>query len=166
MDKEVLQKFFFEAMRHSCRFDIARNIVLGPGRPRIEFMDDFFRFEEWYDVSRDGSMRLDGERKIFFLGESSPAWSMQYRGYWREEDISFLHRALLEEYKDDHFTGGRGPNRYSEDKLTYENRTFPSKIDKSCGHEKVYRKEGELFMILGHYIYFGGTSESFLSIAA
>lgn len=151
-------------MRYSCRFDTKRVFAPEPGRPRIEFADDFFRFEEWYSVSHDGLVRLSGERKIFFLDESKPVWFMQYRGHWREEDIPFLHRALLVEYKNNHFTGGRGPNRYSEEALTYENRTFPSDIDKSCGHEKVYRKEGELFIVLGHYIYFGGTSEDFRAI--
>jgi len=162
MDTELLEAFFFKAMRYLCSPRVAKTISVVGGRPQIIFQDGPFRFEEQYDVSRDGTMRLDGSRHIFRLGELEPIWSMDYRGYWREEDMPFFNRALLQEFQKERFTGGRGPNRYTEGELTYENRTFPSGIDRSCGHEKVYMKEGELFLIRGHYIYFARTSEDFL----
>jgi hypothetical protein len=161
MDRELLQRFFFKAMCYTCSPHAAKIISSVGSHPQIVFQDDFFRFEERYGVSGDGTLRLAGNRKIFFLGEFEPAWSMEYHGYWKGEDLPFLSRALLQEYQGEHFTGGRGPNRYTEKEFTYENRTFPSSIDRSCGHEKIYKKEGELFQILGHYIYFAGTSKDF-----
>ncbi len=161
MDRELLEKFFFKAMRHVCGLGPEKMMPSVNGRPQIIFRDDFFRFEEQYDMSPDASLRLDGRQEIFFQGEFEPVWAMDYVGSWRKEDIPFLNRALLKEYQDEHFTGGRGPNHYQEGRFTYENRTFPANIDRSCGHEKVYEKEGELFKIRGHYTYFGGTSENF-----
>ncbi len=85
-------------------------------------------------------------------------WEMQYGGFYPEHVIQFLRNALLENYKNQRWRGGRGPVKYRTGTLRYFNTTEDGLADFSqfSGREVVEELiDGSWEPVGGHY-YRGG----------
>lgn len=169
---KAVQAFFFDAMRSGWASGIKGNEVHGmPNHRRIEFPDPKGRFllEERYEVSTDVQsrlqLRLSGS--IIIFSHEVEVWSMTYRGKYKKDALPLLRLALMQNYKDSVFVGGRGPLEFTESgkrepgKLVYENkpRVSPEKFgDQFSGDDRIYRipESGVVEIVLGTYHYSGG----------
>jgi len=76
-----------------------------PGYILIVYEQDDFRVADRYCVSIAG--KSAGTTTIWYVND--PVWVMFYGGFYREEDMPFLKRALMHSYTECLFNGGRGP---------------------------------------------------------
>lgn len=75
---------------------------------------------------------------IIILLESNPIWTMTHIGEYPKEVIPSLKHALMEEYKNGSFRGGRGPTFWEDDKYRYQNScSHGSTFDHFWGSEKI-----------------------------
>lgn len=123
----------------------------------IQYTEGNFRVMDQYCVTPQSDFSA-GTTTIFF--QESPVWWMSYGGQYPPEVIPFLKRALAKAYSRWEFYGGRGPERYIEESLTYENHSrqgveldsIGSSFDGFQGHEEIGITGGAT---LGFHHYFG-----------
>ncbi len=106
-----------------------------PGHKQIVYEDGKFRVIDRFGVSNSG--RSAGTTTIWFSDE--PIWFMSYGGFYRKEDIPFLKRALMQDYGEWNFHGGRGPDSIREGVLHYINHVdVGSRFSRFQGKEVIY----------------------------
>ncbi len=100
------QKCFFEAMMQGWAAEVkAVPVPDMPGHKQTIYENGKFRVIDRFCVSSAGMSA--GTTTIWY--QNDPIWFMSYGGFYREKDVSFLKRALLESYVLGRFTAGRGP---------------------------------------------------------
>jgi hypothetical protein len=135
------------------------------GRTIITYIEGPFRVvdEYWTTPQSDAST---GATTIIFsqilhgVFVETPVWGMGYGGRYPKEVIPFLKSALATAYRRHEFCGGRGPERYIEEGLTYENHSrqgveldsIGSSFTGFQGHEEIGVTGGKT---LGFHHYFG-----------
>jgi hypothetical protein len=116
---------FFQAMLSGWAAGVkAVPIPDRPGWKQIVYEQGDFRIVDRFRVFESG-MSV-GDTVIFYCG--SPVWHMSYGGFYPKEDIDFLKKALMHEYHQRKFTGGRGPDIYPEMLSGKSGRRYENKI--------------------------------------
>lgn len=89
---------------------------------------------------------------------SWPVWFMSYGGFYREQEIPFLKRALHAAYSDRIFRCGRGPECFVDPDfpdLRYENSVTKNGFEDFSGREAVLARDGTGFIEVGYYSLWG-----------
>lgn len=142
--REELMAEFFAAMRRGYaaidpKFEPYQN-----GKWRIT--------DSWYTTFL--SDRSGGEVVIKCNGET--VWMMQYFGQYEKLATPCLKAALRDAYTRNEFIGGRGPDGFRHDGMTYFNTQKPEEapiFDLFRGQEWITRADGQE---LGFHCYQGG----------
>ncbi|HVZ76051.1 MAG TPA: DUF5680 domain-containing protein [Candidatus Paceibacterota bacterium] len=94
----------------------------------------------------------------FITVADTPAWVMWYGGDSYNEDVlPFLREALIENYRENKFCGGRGPATYRKGNLLYTNK-FEGDFLHFSGHEYIeYVRDNEEKQNAGSHKYWGGS---------
>ena len=122
-----------------------------PGSKLITFADGPFKVVDFY-FTNPNSIFSSGMTVIYY--GRNPVWSMSYQGWYDKKDIPFLKEALLENYRNGVFVGGRGPERFeAEDGRLYINQPQGKGLKEFSGKEQIMGRTGE---ILGEHFYQGG----------
>jgi len=145
------QEFFLKAMLQGWISGAEETKVPHmPGYRTIPFRDGDLFLLDCYCVNPNSS-KSAGTTTIWY--RDIPVWIMQYGGFYRKSEISFLKHALRCAYESNVFIGGRGPIDYREDQLLYENSPNFDEFEGFSGIETIYRLP-ELEE-LGHHKYWG-----------
>ncbi len=140
MDVLEVRSFFFMAMSEGWAAAGDKKIVIAdmPGYKALSFRDGDFYLLDRYCVNPN-TLKSAGTTTIWFQG--IPVWVMNYGGFYEEEEIAFLKRALLWTYQRCIFVGCRGLNGYVEgleSSLLYVNH-FRGDFARFDGHEEIFR---------------------------
>src|SRR3989344_1895712 len=102
-------EFFFEAMRNGWAMPVPKTPIPGlPGAKSIPFRIGEYSLLDYYFVA-PGSKSSYGTTVIWVV--EKPVWVMHYGGWYDERAIPFLKRALMRNYEERIFLGGRGPQQ-------------------------------------------------------
>jgi len=152
--------FFFEAMMQGWAMPVPKTPVPGlPGSKSIPFRLGEYSLLDYYFVA-PGSESSYGTTVIWVA--ERPVWVMHYGGWYNEGVIPFLKRALMRNYKDGIFLGGRGPERLEgeDHTLQYLNRVKQNDFGSFRGYEHIIATYGQSGVPagqkLGEHHYFGG----------
>jgi len=151
VDLARIQAFFFRAMVEGWAVGGQKiQIPDMPGYKAIPFRDGDFFLLDCYCVTPHSSMSA-GTTTIWH--RDVPVWVMHYGGFYEEDAIAFLKRALSMTYQVGEFVGGRGPNVFVRDSMVYVNRPYPNDFAKFEGREEVLIAESGIS--LGFHEYWG-----------
>lgn len=151
MDMTQVQSFFFKAMVEGWATDSQKiRIAEMPGYKAIPFRDGDFYLLDRYCVS-PSSPKSAGTTTIWF--QDVPVWLMNYGGYYEEQAIKFLKRALRQPYEAHQFVGGRGPLVHTEGSLVYVNQPRINDFTKFEGREEIFDTKNSTS--LGFHEYWG-----------
>ncbi|MFC1594804.1 DUF5680 domain-containing protein [Patescibacteria group bacterium] len=132
--KEIMH-IFFSAMKVGYAKDKTKGLKM-PNLPMSRsnrFQEgDFTLLDYWFATY---SQKSFGQTVIWYM--EIPVWMMTYFGTYEEEAIPFLKKALYEAYKNDEFFGGRGPQSFTDDDMTYYNVIRQIGFDKFNGYEAI-----------------------------
>ncbi len=150
LDLKEVEKFFFEAMVNGYAFSGGRRIQIPemPEYKAIVFEKGYFRLVDTWCVNPDSS-KSAGTTTIWF--EGIPVWFMSYGGYYDNNVIPLLKKALYQAYQECRFFGGRGVS-YAEGKLFYLNFPHVNYFSKFNGREEIQDQNRTL---LGYHNYWG-----------
>lgn len=73
-----------------------------------------------------------------------PIWAMQYRGKYAHKAIPFLKSALLANYREGRWYGGRGPQLFQSEGWIYINSPDSESFENFKGEERIFDPEGNL----------------------
>ena len=121
-----------------------------PGYKAIPFRDGKFYLLDLYSKTKD-SAKSTGTTTIWH--DDNPIWIMHYGGFYKEEAIGFLQRALAEAYITNRFIGGRGPSLFEDDQFRYENTSVTNDFSRFRGREDVLKKQSS--EVMGYHEYWG-----------
>lgn len=146
----LIEAKFFEAMRNG--------YVSGktPSQLKdksfcIQYVKGLWRVTDRWDVGVLPCINVSGETRIFY--DNIQVWVMQYFGAYAQKVIPFLKGALLENYQKNIFLGGRGPQEYTSENLTYQNKIDAgSSFHNFRGEERIFHDEH----LMGEHRYQGG----------
>ena len=160
MLENEIKLIFFEAMKKGYAFSSNKVPVLGlPGSKSIPFKMGEFSLLDYYFVLPNSNHSYCST--VIWLGDK-PVWVMHYGGWYQKDVIPFLKRALMRNYENNVFLGGRGPERLeSEDHtLQYINKMERNKFSDFKGCEYIISTSGqtgvEPGLKIGEHHYFGG----------
>ncbi len=160
MDIKRIKAFFFEAMRQGWAMPVPKTPIPGlPGSKSIPFCSGEYYLLDYYFVV-PGSKSSYGTTVIWVA--EKPVWVMHYGGWYKEEVIPFLKRALMRNYIDNIFFGGRGPARLEgeDHTLQYLNEVERNDFGNFNGHEHIVSTSDQsgtpLGCLAGEHRYFGG----------
>lgn len=155
-----VQEVFFEAMRKGYAFSSSKVAIAGlPGSKSIPFRIGEFSLLDYYFVA-PGSNHSYGTTVIWVA--EKPVWIMHYGGWYQKDVIPFLKRALMRNYSENIFLGGRGPERLEgeDHTLQYLNKVERNEFANFKGYEYIIStseqtgvKPGQK---MGEHHYFGG----------
>lgn len=156
----LLREFFFESMKRGYVFSPPKTPIPGmPGSKSIRYeQGDLLLVDFWFVTPSSGSSH--GMTVISCAGR--PMWTMHYGGWYSEQVIPFLKRALAWNYDRGIFMGGRGPkNLEGEDHtLQYLNKVEQDGFTDFRGHEQIIAISDQTGVpagtVLGEHRYFGG----------
>lgn len=126
-----IQDFFLEAMMFGWASEsMKESIPQLPGVKAIPYRRDNLYLLDYYFSNRGSNLSYGtttiwlAERIDQFRLSKKPVWVMHYGGWYDERAIPFLKRALMRNYREKIFTGGRGPERLEgeDHTLQYLNR--------------------------------------------
>lgn len=151
MDMTRVQSFFFRAMVEGWATG-GRKIKIAemPGYKALPFREGDFSLLDCYCVTPN-SPKSAGTTTIWF--QDVPVWLMNYGGYYEEQAIKFLKRALRQAYEAHQFVGGRGPLVHTEGSLVYVNRPRLNDFAKFEGREEIF--DAQSGTSLGFHEYWG-----------
>lgn len=125
------------------------DVELRPGYKGIKWAKlEWTVTDEWIqipDVSRSA-----GITTIYQAG--IPVWIMHYGGWYPDDIIPVVQRALRAAYKAARFYGGRGPESFLEGELQYTNCLVDNRFSAFQGTEYVHDAQKKL---RGFHTYFG-----------
>lgn len=160
MDIERIRTFFLESKSRGWVASAPKMII--PGSPMSKgfsfYSVDLSFFDEYYTLP--GSNLSFGTTTICVAGR--PVWTMHYNGWYEKWVIPFLKRALLKNYDNNIFLGGRGPERLEgeDHTLQYLNKVEQNDFDNFWGCERTISTSDQsgapAGQKLGEYRYFGG----------
>lgn len=110
-----------------------------PGWKGIDFRDGSFHFRQEYSILEPKSQRFVSSSTISFQEE--PKWRMKCGGRRNEMTKSFLERALMSNYLNGVFIGGRGPEKFLHPDFpdyAYANNIFSNAFGGFHGHDQVH----------------------------
>ncbi|MBI2063959.1 MAG: hypothetical protein HYT65_03140 [Candidatus Yanofskybacteria bacterium] len=158
--EEMIKSFFFEAMKSGWAMPVPKVPVADlPGSKSIPFKKGALSLLDYYFVS-PGSNSSYGTTVIWIA--EKPVWVMHYGGWYDKRAIPFLKRALMRNYSENVFTGGRGPERLEDNDhiLQYLNRVEQNDFRGFQGYEYIiatsYHAGVHSGQKLGEHHYFGG----------
>jgi len=151
VDIAEVQAFFFRAMREGYAGSGQKTEVADmPGYKEIRFSEGDFLLVDRYCVAPN-LVKSAGTTTIWFDGV--PVWVMNYGGYYEEEAISILKRALSTAYQREEFFGGRGQFVFTNGGLLYTNHPRLNDFARFEGREEVFGTTGRTS--LGFHDYWG-----------
>ncbi len=160
MDVKQIEIFFFEAMMQGWAMPVPKTPISGlPGSKSIPFRLGEYSLLDYYFVA-PGSKSSYGTTVIWVA--ERPVWVMHYGGWYDERAIPFLKRALMCNYRDDVFLGGRGPERLEGEghTLQYLNKVEQNDFGNFRGYEYIIATSDQSGVPagqkLGEHYYFGG----------
>lgn len=155
-----IMAFFFRAMVNGYA-DPNRKKTGIPQLPgyKLVYFDEgkFVLVDMWHTTP--GSKISSGTTTIWYNG--IVVWVMHYGGWYEESVIPFLKRALMRNYEQAFFLGGRGPDRLEgeDHALAYFNKVEKSGFADFKGQEEIIsmsqRSGFPLGQKLGQHDYFG-----------
>ena len=135
-----IELFFFQAMKNGYASSPAKGTIAElPGSKTITFQDGNLQLVDCWFAADNG--RSFGNTIIF--KDEKPIWMMHYWGHYDKGVISFLKKALAENYNRDHsftydFNGCRGPKLFNGVGMTYVNLiAHKSLFEEFAGHEEI-----------------------------
>ncbi|TSC56630.1 MAG: Uncharacterized protein G01um101418_254 [Parcubacteria group bacterium Gr01-1014_18] len=160
MNSEKIKDFFFEAMREGWAVQSPKIPISNlPGSKSIPYSKGEYFLLDYYFVAPNSNSSY-GSTVIWIAGR--PVWLMHYGGWYDEPVIPFLKRALMQNYSENFFWGGRGPERLEGEShtLQYLNNVEQNDFNSFRGSEYIIstsdqsgKPEGQK---LGGHHYFGG----------
>jgi hypothetical protein len=160
MDAEQVKAFFFEAMRRGWAAPVPKAPILGlPGSKSIPFRLGEYSLLDYYFVTP--GLKSSYGTTVIWAAER-PVWVMHYGGWYEEGVIPFLKRALMRNYKDNVFLGGRGPEQFEgeDHTLQYLNNVELNFFCNFRGHEYIISTSDQSGAVpgslMGEHLYFGG----------
>ncbi len=159
MDIKQIKTFFFEAMRRGWATPGPTPIPGLPGSKSIPFRIREYSLLDYYFVA-PGSKSSYGTTVIWVA--ERPVWIMHYGGWYDKRVIPFLKRALMRNYGNNIFFGGRGPARLEgeDHTLQYLNEVEQNDFSNFRGYEHIISASDQSGAppgwLMGEYRYFGG----------
>lgn len=159
MDVKKIEEFFFEAMKSGWATPIPKTSIPHlPGSKSIPFRKDEYYLLDYYFVA-PGSNSSYGTTVIWVA--EKPVWIMHYGGWYDKAVIPFLKRALMRNYSENIFFGGRGPERLEgeDHTLQYLNKVELNHFGSFQGYEHIIATSKQIGIPgqkLGEHYYFGG----------
>ena len=158
------QMFFFEAMRQGWATSTEKKPVLGlPGSKSIQYVGEEFYLIDYYFAAKQPPYLSYGTTLIYDIkSPGNPIWVMHYGGDYDKRVIPFLKRALMRNYQENVFVGGRGPERLEgeDHTLQYLNRVEENNFLRFRGHEQIITTSEQwkvpVGQRMGEHWYFGG----------
>ncbi len=154
------KQFFFEAMMHGWAASAPRTIIPGlPGSKSTSFRLGDYSLLDCYFAAPDSNSSYG--MKIIWLAEK-PIWVMNFGGWYDKKVVPFLKRALMCNYRDNIFLGGRGPERLEgeDHTLQYLNEVKQNDFGNFQGYEHIIATSDQIGVSagqkLGEHHYFGG----------
>ena len=119
-DYKRIRGFFLRAMALAVKGEmvnaLSKTEPLIPGFRSFEYREENLRLvDSYFPGALMSGMTIIWE-------DDKPVWMMTYGGYYPDEIVPFLLRALAKEYEEPWFNGGRGPSIFIEDNLVYLNK--------------------------------------------
>lgn len=112
MDLKQPEAFFFEAMRRGWASNIPQPVFnFVPGQKTYQYIGERLWLEDSFFVT-PGSKSSYGTTVIWTVEKGlreRPVWVMHYGGWYEKSVIPLLKRALMRNYSEGIFLGGRGP---------------------------------------------------------
>lgn len=152
---DEIQEFFFKAMQENGYSEGGQKIKIPdmPGYKALPFRDGDFSLLDCWCVTPH-SQRSAGTTTIWY--KDDPVWWMRYNGWYTEEGILFLKRALRITAENKQWFGGRGPLEFDEDGLEYRNHIVFSPFSDFLGYEDIFdRRDLKVSVKLGYHAYSG-----------
>lgn len=147
------EKFFFRAMRKGYANVTGTQPLQDtphPGWKTITYTEGHLRLTDmWYTTP--GSDQSGGVTTI--SSNETIVWAMHYSGWYPEEAIETLKKALWATYKSDIFIGGRGPYWFETGQYLYENIAESEDFAKFAGIEFIRRLNSR--EVIGSHWYHG-----------
>ncbi|MBI2635152.1 MAG: hypothetical protein HYW79_01245 [Parcubacteria group bacterium] len=159
MSIQKIEEFFFEAMRSGWAMPVPKTPILGlPGSKSIPFRAGEYYLLDYYLVA-PGSSSSHGTTVIWIA--EKPVWIMHYGGWYDKKVVPFLKRALMRNYSNNIFIGGRGPERLEGENhtLQYLNKVEKNDFGSFRGHEYIVATSEQVGVPgqkFGEHYYFGG----------
>ncbi len=131
---------FFSAMRQGYATKPKKGTIAElPGSKVIPFESGEFKLIDCYFTIPD-NLASFGQTIIWH--NNTPIWMMSYHGWYFEEAIPFLKRALSETYSKNNFFGGRGPHFFRDNLMTYINNVEKNDWKSFRGREEIFGPNG------------------------
>lgn len=135
---------FFRAMQDGyANPNVQKGTIIElPGSKTITFVLGDFKVVDCYFTNSHGNHSA-GSTHIWCEGQL--VWTMSYQGWYQEEVVPFLKKALRQNYDIGFWNGGRGPSFFADDGMTYFNNVnSPNEWKHFHGKEMVYDRNGQL----------------------
>ncbi|OGI88172.1 hypothetical protein A2995_00345 [Candidatus Nomurabacteria bacterium RIFCSPLOWO2_01_FULL_33_24] len=150
-ERNKIKAFFFKSMLNGWASNYKKiKISRMPNYKAIQFTEGNLYSLDNYCVS-SGSKKSAGTTTIWEDGIVQ--WIMFFGGFYKKEVISFLKEALMKNYQQGIFLGGRGPEFYRNSSLIYENKVTKNEFEDFDGREEI--KDANSGKILGYHKYSG-----------